>query len=110
MKSGSMCNVQIALQKLYVAAIMLHRMVFCFYLERLLSYIRIIILPTLIYAIQLVQLTFFLSRLASHTLNLAENQVITLTLAYIPTHPNVEADFLLVERLVPEWHLLPHMA
>ena len=29
--------------------------------------------------------------------------------AYLPTHINVDADYLSQGRLVPEWHLLPHI-
>ena len=35
---------------------------------------------------------------------------ITLIPAYIPTHLNVEAEYLSQGRLVPEWHLFPHIA
>ena len=48
---------------------------------------------------------FFLSRLAYHILNLANKHVIALIPAYIPMHLNVEADYQLLGKLAPEWHL-----
>ena len=50
------------------------------------------------------------SWLACHILNHSQKHGITLTLGYINTHLNVEADYLSWRRLVPEWHLLPHIA
>ena len=52
----------------------------------------------------------FLSRLACHILNLTDKDGITLLPAYIPTHLNVEADYLSQDWLLPEWHLLPQVA
>ena len=52
----------------------------------------------------------FLSRLACQILSLTNKHGITLLPAYIPTHLNVEADFLSQDWLLPEWHLLPQMA
>ena len=52
----------------------------------------------------------FLSRLACHILNLADMHGITLIPAYIPTHLNVKTNYLSVGKLVPGWHLLPHIA
>ena len=40
-------------------------------------------------------------------MNLVEKHGITLHPVYIPTHFNVEADYLLQGWLVPKWHLLP---
>ena len=51
--------------------------------------------------------SLFLSRLAFHILNLADKHGITLTAANIPTHLNVEANYLPQGRLVPEMHLVP---
>ena len=34
---------------------------------------------------------------------------ITLIPAYIPTHLNMEGDYLSQQKLEPEWHLLPHI-
>ena len=52
----------------------------------------------------------FLSRLACQILSLTDKHGITLLPAYIPTHLNVEADFLSWDWLLPEWHLLPQVA
>ena len=52
----------------------------------------------------------FLSRLAYHILNLANKHGITLIQAYMHTHLNLEAYYLLRGRLVLEWHLLPCIA
>ena len=52
----------------------------------------------------------FLSRLACWILSLTDKHGITLLPAYIPTHLNVEADFLSWDRLLLEWHLLPQVA
>ena len=52
----------------------------------------------------------FLSRLACQILSLTNKHGITLLPAYIPTHLNVEADFLSWDRMLPEWHLLPQVA
>ena len=43
-------------------------------------------------------------------LDLANKHGITLIPAYIPTHQNVEAEYLFWGWLVPKWHLLPHIA
>ena len=50
---------------------------------------------------------FFFSRLACQILSLANKHSITLIPAYIPTHLNVEADYLSCGQLLLEWHLLP---
>ena len=52
----------------------------------------------------------FLSRLACWILSLTNKHGITLLPAYIPTHLNVEADFLSWDQLLLEWHLLPQVA
>ena len=52
----------------------------------------------------------FLSRLACWILSLTDKHGITLIAAYIPTHLNVEADYLSWDQLLPEWHLLPQVA
>ena len=49
----------------------------------------------------------FLSRLACCILSLTNKHGITLIPAYIPTHLNVEADYLFWDWLLLEWHLLP---
>ena len=52
----------------------------------------------------------FLSRLACQILGLTKKHSITLIQAYISTHLNVEADYLLWGWLLLEWHILPHIA
>ena len=52
----------------------------------------------------------FLSRLACQILSLTNKHGITLLPAYIPTHRNVEADYLPLDQLLLEWHLLPQVA
>ena len=54
--------------------------------------------------------TPFLSRLACQILSMTNKHGITLIPAYIPTHPNVEADYLSWDQMLPEWHLLPQVA
>ena len=53
--------------------------------------------------------SLFLSRLACHIFNLANKHGITLILACMPTHLNVEADCLSWGKFVPDWYLLPHI-
>ena len=52
----------------------------------------------------------FLSRLAYWILSLTDKHCITLIPTYIPTHLNVEADYLSWDQMLPEWHLLPQAA
>ena len=52
----------------------------------------------------------FVYRLACWILNLTDKHGITLIPAYIPTHLNVEADYLSQNWLLLEWHLLPQVA
>ena len=51
----------------------------------------------------------FLSRLACGILSLTNKHSITPIPAYIPTHLNVEADYLSQGQLLLEWHLIAHM-
>ena len=51
----------------------------------------------------------FVSRLACWILSLINKHSITLVPAYIPTHLNVEADYMSQGWLLLEWHLLPHI-
>ena len=57
-----------------------------------------------------VVLSPFLSRLACWILSLTDKHGINLIPAYIPTHLNVEADYLSQDQLLPEWHLLTQVA
>ena len=52
----------------------------------------------------------FLSRLACQIWSLTNKHGITLLPAYIPTHLNVEADYLPWDWLLLEWHILPPVA
>ena len=107
--SGSLSRAHIALWELQAVAIMLCRMAFC--------------LSGKVVALHLDNCTAkaylcnqggtvspFLSRLAYQILILTNKYGITLLPAYIPTHLNVEADFLTQDRLLLEWHLLPQVA
>ena len=98
-----MSRAHIALQELQAVAIMLHRMASC--------------LSSKVVALHLDNSTAkaylcnqggtvspFLSRLACWILSLTDKHGITLLPAYIPTHLNVEADFLSQDQLLPEWH------
>ena len=107
--SGSLSRAHIALQELQAIAVMLCRMAFC--------------LSGKVVALHLDNSTAkaylcnqggtvspFLSRLACGILSLTDKHGITLLSAYIPTHLNVEADFLSQDQLLLEWHLLPQVA
>ena len=52
----------------------------------------------------------FLSRLACQKLSLTDKHGITLIPACIPTHLNVDTDYLSQDWLLPDWHLLPQVA
>ena len=54
--------------------------------------------------------TVFLFRLACWILSLTDKYGITLISAYIPTHLNVEEDYLSWDWLLLEWHLLAQVA
>ena len=107
--SGSLSRAHIALQELQAVAVMLRRMAFC--------------LSGKVVALHLDNSTAkaylcnqggavspFLSRLAYRILSLTNKHGIPPLPAYIPTHFNVEADFLSWDQLLPEWHLLPQVA
>ena len=107
--SVSLYRAHIALQELQAVAMMLCRMAFC--------------LSGKVVALHLDNSTAkaylcnqggtvppFLSRLACWTLSLTDKHGITLIPAYIPTHLNVEVEYLSQDQLLPEWHLLPQVA
>ena len=52
----------------------------------------------------------FLSRLACQILSLTDKHGITVIPACIPTHHNVEADYLSQDWMLQEWHLVPQVA
>ena len=51
-----------------------------------------------------------LSRMACWIMRMTNKHGITLIPAYIPTHLNVDVDYLSLNWLLPEWHLLPQVA
>ena len=89
--SGSMCKAHIALQGLYIVAMMLHRMAFWLSSEVVAMHLNNIIVKAYWCG---VTVSAFLSRMACHVLHLTNKHRITLILAHIPTHLNVEADYL----------------
>ena len=97
---GSLCRAHIALQELQAVAITLHRMAF------LLSG-KVVALPLdnntakAYLCNQGGTVSPFLSRLTCQILSLTDKHSITLLPAYIPTHLNVEADYLSQDRLLP---------
>ena len=103
--SGSLCRAYIALQELQAVAIMLCRMAFC--LSGKVVALHLDNSTAKAYLCnQGGTLSPFLSRLAFWLLSLTDKHVITLIPAYIPTHLNVEADYLSQDWLLPVWHLL----
>ena len=107
--SGSMCRAQIALQELQAVAIVLHRM--GFYLSGKVVALHLDNITAKSYLSNQDGTVFpFLSRLACQILSLTDKHNITLIQTYIPTHLNVEADYMSWHQLLPEWHLLPQMA
>ena len=107
--SGSMCRANTALQELQAVAIMLHRM--AFHLSGKVVALHLDNSTAKAYLCnQGGTVSPFLSRLACQILSLTNKHGITLIPAYIPTHLNVEADYLSWDQMLPEWHLLPQMA
>ena len=107
--SGSLSRAHIALQELQAVAIMLHRMAFC--LSGKVVALHLDNSTAIVYLCnQGGTVSPFLSRLACWILSLTNKHGITLLPAYIPTHLNVEADFLSWDWMLPEWHLLPQVA
>ena len=107
--SGSLSRAHIALQELQAVAVMLPRMAFCLsgkpvalHLDNSTAKAYLCNQGGAVYP--------FLSRLACWILSLTNKHGITLLLVYIPTHLNVEANFLSWDQLLPEWHLLPQVA
>ena len=107
--SGSLCKAHIALQELHAVAIMLCRMAFC--LSGKLVALHLDNSSAKAYLCnQCGTASPILSRLACQIMSLTKKHGITLLAAYIPTHLNVQADYLSQDRLLPEWHLLPQVA
>ena len=106
---GSMCRVHIALQELQAIAMMLHRMVF--HLSGKVVALHLDNSTAKAYLCnQGGKMSPFPSRLACWILSLTDKHGITLIPAYIPTHLNVEANYLSRDWLLLEWHLLPWVA
>ena len=91
--SGSMCRAHIALQELQAIAMMMHWMAFC-----LSGKVVALHLDNSTAKVYLCNeggtVSTFLSRLACQILNLTNKHGITVIPVYIPTHHNVEADYL----------------
>ena len=102
-----MCRAHIALQELQAVAVIMCRM--AFYLSSMVVSLH---LDNSIAKAYLCNhggtLSPFLSRLVCQILSLINKDSITLIPAYIPTHLNVEANYLSCSQLLLEWHLLPH--
>ena len=107
--SCSLCRAHIALQELQAVAILLCRMVLC-----LSGKVVVLHLDNSTAKAYLCNqdgtVSPFLSRLACWILSLTDKHGITLLPVYIPTHLNVEADYLSQDWLLLEWHLLPQVA
>ena len=102
--SGSLVRAHIALQELQAVAVLLHRM--AFHLSGKVVALHLDNSTTKAYLCnQGGTVSPFLSRLACQILSLTNKHGITLLPAYIPTHLNVEADFLSQDWLFPKWHL-----
>ena len=104
--SGSLCRAHIALQVLQTVAMMLHRMACC--LSGKLVALHLDNSTAKAYLCnQQGTASPFLSRQACQIQSLTDKHGITLIPGYIPTHLNVEADYLSQDWLLLEWHLLP---
>ena len=107
--SGSVCRAHIALQELQAVAMMLQRM--AFYLSGKVVALHLDNTTAKSYLCnQGGTVSPFLFRLACWILSLTNKHSITLIPAYITTHIIVEADYLSLGQLLPEWHLLPQIA
>ena len=107
--SGSLSRAHTALQELQAVAIMLRRMAFCLSGKVVALHLDNST-PKTYLCNQGGTVSPFLSRLACQILSLTDKHGITLLPAYIPTHLNVEADFLSKDQMLLEWHLLPQVA
>ena len=107
--SGSLSRAHIALQELQAVAVMLCRMAFHLSGKVVALHLNNSTAKTYL-SNQGGTVPPFLSRLACQILSLTDKHGITLLPAYIPTHLNVEADYLSWDWLLSEWHLLPQVA
>ena len=104
-----MCRAHIVLQELQAIAIMLCRM--AIYLSGKVVTLHLDNSSAKAYLCnQGGTLSPFLSRLACQILSLTDKHCITLIPAYIPTHLNVELDYLSQDQMLLEWHFLPQVA
>ena len=105
----SLCRANIALQELQAVSIMLRRM--AFHLSGKVVALHLDNSTAKAYLCnQGGTVSPFLSRLACWILSLTDKHGITLLPAYIPTHLNVEADYLSWDQLLPELCLLHQVA
>ena len=107
--SSSLSRAHIALQELQAVAVMLCRMAFCLFGKVVALHLDNSTAKAYL-CNQGGTVSPFLSRLACQIQSLTDKHGITLLPAYIPTHLNVEADFLSQDWLLLEWHLLPQVA
>ena len=107
-RSGSMCRVHIAMQELQAIAMMLHRM--AFHLSGKVVALHLDNSTSKAYLCnQGGTVSPFLCRLACWILSLTNKHGIALIPAYIPTHLNVEANYLSWDQMLLELHLLPQV-
>ena len=102
--SGSMCRAHFALQELPEVAMMLCRMAFHFSGKVVTLHLDNRIAKAYLHNEGGI-VSPFLSRLACQILSLTHKHSFTLIPANIPTHLNVEADYLSQGWLLLEWHL-----
>ena len=103
------CKVCIVLQELQLAVLILHGMDFC--LSDKMIALHLNNSNAIAYWCNKGgTVSFFLSRLACHILNLDEKHGITIISAYIYTSLNVVTDYLLQRRFVLEWHLFSYIS
>ena len=100
---GSLSRTHIALQELQAVAIMLCRMAFCLSGKEVALHLDNSTAKAYL-CNQGGTVSPLPSRLACWILNLTDKHGITLLPAYIPTHLNLEPDFLSQDQLLPEWH------
>ena len=107
--SGFMCRAHIALQELQAIDLMLCRM--AFHLSGKVVALHLDNSTAKAYLCNKCgTVSPFFSRLACQILSLTDKHGIILMTAYIPTHLNVETNYLSQDCLLLEWHLLPQMA
>ena len=107
--SGSMCKAHIALQELQAIALMLHKMTFHLSGEGIALHLDDSTVKAYL-CNQGGTVSPFLSRLASQILSLTDKHGIALIQTYIPTHLNVEANYLSWDYMLAVWNLLPQVA